>query len=230
MITAAHYSKIYSVMDKVQIAAFSVQEFIISGLYAYEARRIICSGRIFQRQRTRQVLWRVIGINGLIILLGISLLVASYVNMNEILPTYKACVYSVKLRLEYSILNQLMAAVRDESAGSHMMSVNMRDMALSVFNRRGSSDEPKNTLDIIPTTSYTAFATKAKRASDIPVIEKDRIAMTTKVIVHGSHVSLPTGNCGTVGSLVPEPSEAHDPSWLKRSLTSSKTGIVNAHD
>src|SRR5438046_10416498 len=96
-------------MEKIQITAFSIQEFIISAMYLYETRRILQPSATFQKKRTRQVMMHLIYVNVLIILMDITLLCTEYANLYDIQITYKGALYSIKLRLEFAVLNQLMS-------------------------------------------------------------------------------------------------------------------------
>src|SRR5450432_4159422 len=99
----------YSIMEKIQVTAFCIQEFIISGLYLYETRRILQPSATFQKKRTRQVMLHLIYVNILIILMDITLLCTEYADLYEIQITFKGVLYSVKLRLEFAVLNSLMS-------------------------------------------------------------------------------------------------------------------------
>ena len=170
------------------MTAFSIQETIISGLYVYETRRILKPGEGFQKKRTRRVMLHLIYINILIICMDAALLSTEYANLYEIQTVFKAALYSVKLRLEFSILNQLMTIVQgnngsNEAPNSMHSRGTIRNMALDTFNNRSAHDPGKN-LETGSTT-YSAFAAKAKPNSDSPVINEGCIAMTTEVVIHG---------------------------------------------
>lgn len=95
-------------MEKIQVTAFCIQEFIISGLYVYYTRLMLKPGEAYQKKRTRQVMLHLIYVNVLVILMDVILLCTEYANLYEIQITFKGAVYSVKLRLEFAILNDLM--------------------------------------------------------------------------------------------------------------------------
>ena len=56
-------------MEKIQVTAFAIQEFIISGLYVYETRQILKPGETFHKKRTRRVMRHLIYVNILIIII-----------------------------------------------------------------------------------------------------------------------------------------------------------------
>jgi hypothetical protein len=107
------------------MTGFSLQEFIISGLYVFETRKILKLSAMFRKKRTRQVMRHLICINILIIILDVSLLALEYANYFMIQGIYKAAVYGIKLRLEFSILNQLVdiAKGHKDDFGSNLHSV-----------------------------------------------------------------------------------------------------------
>ncbi|PVH70109.1 hypothetical protein DL98DRAFT_554168 [Cadophora sp. DSE1049] len=101
------YAFPFSVMEKIQITAFCIQEFIISGLYVFHTRKILKTSAIFQKSKTHQVMRHLIIINVLIILMDLTLLGTEFAGHYEIETTYKSALYSIKLKLEFAILNQL---------------------------------------------------------------------------------------------------------------------------
>ena len=108
--------KVYNVYEKVQMTGFTIQETIISGIYLWETRRILRPGKAFQRTKTRQVMWHLIWVNVFIIFLDAALLATEYANLFTVQTVFKAAVYSVKLRLEFVVLNQLMDYVQTRSS------------------------------------------------------------------------------------------------------------------
>ena len=106
----------YSIMEKIQITAFCIQEFIISGLYVYATYQILKPGETFKfgKGRTRQVMLHLIYVNLVVILMDIALLCMQYANLYEIQITFKGALYSIKLRLEFTVLNQLRSLVLPE--------------------------------------------------------------------------------------------------------------------
>ena len=95
--------------DKVQLAAFTTQETIISVLYirltASHLKDMTLLGS--SRNTTRRNLRNLIAVNVLIIILDVSVMVLCYAGFFFLQGFYKAAVYAVKLRTEFTILNQL---------------------------------------------------------------------------------------------------------------------------
>jgi hypothetical protein len=110
------FSTPYSVMEKIQMTAFTTQESIISGLYVYKTRWIL--SHTLQKSRSRRVMMQLIIVNALIILMDLTILGTEYANQYEIETTYKGALYSVKLKLEFAVLGQLMSLVRPDISTS----------------------------------------------------------------------------------------------------------------
>ncbi len=131
-----------AVYEKIQITAFSTQEFIISALYIWEARKMLKSLLNVKREEARYVMIHLILVNVLIILMDITLLGTEYGNDYSIEATYKPFLYSVKLKLEFSILNRLRALVktRHQSTLSGISNV-IRNAPIPYFATRSASPQ-----------------------------------------------------------------------------------------
>jgi hypothetical protein len=88
----------YAVIEKIQMTAFSAQEFLISGIYLYEVRKVL---KYIIEGGTRKIMWQLVAMNVLIIVLDIALLTVEFLNYYMIETTLKALVYSVRTRLEH---------------------------------------------------------------------------------------------------------------------------------
>lgn len=99
------YTRAFNVVERLQMTAFCIQEFIISGIYVYSTIRLL---RPVYHGRTRKVMMQLIWINLIIIAMDIVLLAMEYGKNYEIEATLKAMVYIIKLKLEFAVLNQLM--------------------------------------------------------------------------------------------------------------------------
>jgi hypothetical protein len=101
-------------MERIELTGFCLQEFILSGLYIHETIKIL---RI--RPPTgqgshpdRKIMHQLLAINFLIIMLDIILLTLEYLNYFVIQTTLKPLVYSIKLKLEFGVLNRLVSLVQ----------------------------------------------------------------------------------------------------------------------
>ena len=99
------FTHAFNKMERVQMTFFCLQEFIISGIYVYNTIRLL---RPVYHGKTRKVMMQLIWINLIIIGMDVVLLIMEYSNNYEIEATLKAMVYSIKLKLEFAVLNQLM--------------------------------------------------------------------------------------------------------------------------
>lgn len=109
------YLDIFDVVERLQMTAFCIQEFIISGVYVYSTIKLL---RPVYHGRTRKVMMQLIWINSIIIAMDVVLLGMEYSSFYEIEATMKAMVYSIKLKLEFAVLNQLMT-LANSSVSSH---------------------------------------------------------------------------------------------------------------
>lgn len=174
----------YSIMEKIQVTAFCIQEFIISGLYLYETRRILQPSASFQKKRTRQVMLHLIYVNVLIILMDITLLCMEYANLYEIQITFKGTLYSIKLRLEFAVLNSLMSLTRsgnsDEAREAYYTHSATRNVGLDTFNGNALADGQN--ADGVP-ASYSVFASRSHNSPFPGGMEDNVVMKTTEVAV-----------------------------------------------
>jgi hypothetical protein len=125
--TAAQASQISRLMsanriwDRIQVSIFFVQETIISILYIVETRKVLQNrSTLGQDDKSIQtVMHHLIYTNLLVVFLDISLLGMSYSSFFYVQAAYKPCVYGVKLRVEFSILNRLVHTLRGSSMRSY---------------------------------------------------------------------------------------------------------------
>ena len=190
---AAFFTTPYSIMEKIQVTAFCIQEFIISGLYVYATRKILKPGETFQKKRTRQVMLHLIYVNILVILMDITLLCTEYANLYDIQITFKGTLYSIKLRLEFAVLNQLRSLVfpgdgSQENQNSVYNNSRVRDLSLHTFNDQnrhhgqGQGDESVS-------KNYTCVATKQTISPFSRDLENNCVMMTTEVVVESEETA-----------------------------------------
>ncbi|KAJ5467926.1 hypothetical protein N7475_005678 [Penicillium sp. IBT 31633x] len=102
----------YNVMERLQLAWFCAQEFVISGIYITEAVKLLRLMPDKDRRRTR-IMYELLAINFVIILLDICLLVTEYIGYYSVQTTLKPMVYSIKLKLEFGVLGKLVTLVQN---------------------------------------------------------------------------------------------------------------------
>lgn len=105
------------IWDKVQLAAFFTQETIIGLLYIRETRSHLKNVALLasNRETTRRVLHHLIYVNIFIIALDCSLIGLCYAGFFFLQGFYKATIYAIKLRTEFTILNQLRSTLPGRS-------------------------------------------------------------------------------------------------------------------
>ncbi|KAF2691468.1 hypothetical protein K458DRAFT_286145 [Lentithecium fluviatile CBS 122367] len=94
----------YNVVERIQMCGFCAQELILSGIYIWKALDIINAS---ERKRSHKLMWQLFIINVIIVILDIALLTFEFRSLHVIQQTVKGLTYSVKLKLEFAILNKL---------------------------------------------------------------------------------------------------------------------------
>lgn len=105
----------YAVYEKVQLSVFFVQESIISGLYLYETCKLLRSeGTVSElhSEAGQKLLLHLIYMNVIVVGLDISILILEYAGEYASQTAIKGFIYSVKLKLEFNILNRLVEFVQ----------------------------------------------------------------------------------------------------------------------
>jgi hypothetical protein len=121
-------------------------------------------------------------VNVLIILMDITLLCTEYANLYEIQITFKGTLYSIKLRLEFAVLNSLMSLTHsnnsDKSRDAQYTHSATRNVGLETFNSNPRTDAQND--EAFP-ASYSVFATGSHNS---PFTGEDNVVMkTTEVAV-----------------------------------------------
>ena len=98
------FMKTFVICEKIQMVVFSCQEFVISGLYVWATMKRLAATKTI---KVRMLRWLVI-INCLIMFMDVCLLAMVFSNFYEIETSVKPLVYTIKLKLEFAILNLLL--------------------------------------------------------------------------------------------------------------------------
>ncbi|KAF2013901.1 hypothetical protein BU24DRAFT_249370 [Aaosphaeria arxii CBS 175.79] len=119
---------VFNVYEKVQLTGFCVQEWIIASLYIWGAKRTLEPILKFKGPREKKIIQHLIIVNLLVIAMDGTLLVTEFTNNFDIQTTYKTVVYSIKLKLEFYVLNQLLfimqSPTRDCSISDTLLELN----------------------------------------------------------------------------------------------------------
>jgi hypothetical protein len=102
-----------------------VQELVLSGLYIWETTKLLKPGGAISNSGIVRFLNHLIYVNVFIILLDLTVLGLEFANMYTIQTAWKPLVYSIKLKLEFSILNRLVELIRppgNDTSYSHSQS------------------------------------------------------------------------------------------------------------
>lgn len=112
---SARFVPIFVVYDKIQLTVFFVQECIISGIYIYETVRLLAPTGEPVSASIRNLLKHLIIVNIFVLMLDSTVLAFGYSGYYQIQTTFKAAVYSVKLKVEFSVLNRLVGIVKNKA-------------------------------------------------------------------------------------------------------------------
>lgn len=104
---AERYEQAYFLFEKIELTVFFLQELIISALYIRETYNILRSYRGLVTGSNRTTMVHLILVNLVIIALDISILVLLYTDNYDLQTAWKPLVYSIKLKMEFSVLNRL---------------------------------------------------------------------------------------------------------------------------
>jgi hypothetical protein len=99
-----------AIFDRIQLTGFCMQDFVICGIYIYEAVGAFKLIGTIRGRNSRSAIIHLLWINILVVFLNILLLLAEY-KLHYIQVSLKTVVYSIKLKLEFSVLNRLSLAV-----------------------------------------------------------------------------------------------------------------------
>ncbi|KAJ9419843.1 hypothetical protein FOXG_15999 [Fusarium oxysporum f. sp. lycopersici 4287] len=120
----------FNIYERIQLAGFCIQETIISGLYIWETARGLKPIFAVRKAMERKIIRYLIIVNILVILLDISLIVTQYMSLFIIQTTYKPVVYSIKLKMEFVILNKLLLLVQHRDCSCRHIMGELENTAL----------------------------------------------------------------------------------------------------
>jgi hypothetical protein len=100
------WHRVFQPFERIQIIVFSAQETLLSFFYVRAAYQYLRS-RFVQRGKTRKAMCLLLGVQVVIVLVDIALIVIDFANFLELKLFIHSFVYSIKLELEFVVLNQL---------------------------------------------------------------------------------------------------------------------------
>jgi hypothetical protein len=104
----------FSVVERAQVAWFSVQEILISSVYIWETVRMIKISPDEDKKR-HKLLYQLLGMNIVVIGMDVSLMILEFMGFYFTQIILKALVYSIKLKMEFAVLGLLLQIVRCRS-------------------------------------------------------------------------------------------------------------------
>lgn len=154
------YYEVMKIYEKIQQTIFTVQETAISSMYIYFTARFLNNGYAMQ---TRKVVSLLVVVQVTVVALDILLTVIDFNDMFTLKCTIHPFVYSVKLKLEFIVLNQLQQIVKRGLAPG----LNLRTLS--------STDESGTSADVAFPKQGPEF--EIPKGSDF--ITKARLAIPT---------------------------------------------------
>lgn len=107
------WNEAYTIVERIQVTWFCVQEFVISYLYIRETVRLLQLNPANSGQR-KKIMYELLGINVLIILMDTVIVVVEFLGLYFLQVLLKCTIYSIKLKLEFAVLGKL-TAIADAS-------------------------------------------------------------------------------------------------------------------
>jgi hypothetical protein len=188
-VTLERFVRGYSIMEKIQMLGFFLQETILSIIYIKETIRLLKLSQSVQddtrsfddsatigylRQASvRKTMYQLLAINVLIIILDLALLSIEFANQYLIETTLKGVVYSVKLKLEFAVLGKLIQLVRERTESDPSLSANPFSVSTIAY-----ANARNNSLNVPPNLSSCNGTCTLERRNTL-TLEKSNSANTT---------------------------------------------------
>ncbi|KAH7114063.1 hypothetical protein EDB81DRAFT_893300 [Dactylonectria macrodidyma] len=108
----------YSIYERIQVTVFVIQETIISGVYILETTKMLRVTSITSRGIYRNMLKHLLAVSTIVALLDTAILAFEYAGLYDLQTSYKVMAYSLKLKIEFSILNRLVNVLQSRKGSS----------------------------------------------------------------------------------------------------------------
>ncbi|KAI9798502.1 MAG: hypothetical protein M1833_004769 [Piccolia ochrophora] len=108
----------FKIMERLQVTYFSLQEITITVIYIWAAVKLLSPTYAVS---VRAVMTFFVSCMSLIILMDVGIVIAEFVNWYNIQAALKPFIYSIKLKLEFAFLNQLLYLARSGFAKGGML-------------------------------------------------------------------------------------------------------------
>lgn len=187
----AGFNSTFNILEKVQMTCFCLQEFTLSGLYIWKTWDILKTA--FGSKR--RFMWHLFAINVLIVVMDIALLAIEYRSLFLWEQGVKVVTYSIKLKLEFAVLGELIEFVQHRNGtGSGGQSNHNTVAFVELSGSRSQTGDRKmhsittrsEAIYMEDVTSSTSVTTTTLKASPHPSRGQDEIRVTTKIDVESS--------------------------------------------
>ncbi|KAM0344120.1 hypothetical protein ACHAPU_007841 [Fusarium lateritium] len=129
----------YQIYEKIQVTVFFLQELIISAIYIKACFSFFGTEGLLLQKGVRRMRKHLLLVNVVIVLLDIPILVLEFADFYDFQTAYKALVYSIKLKLEFNLLNRLVEVAQgDDTLGLRSGNQVIDNLRLSVFEEDGA--------------------------------------------------------------------------------------------
>ena len=180
--------KPFEIMEKISVAILTTQEVIISVVYLVAAVRILRLGESVQRKGNQRRVQLLFLANVVIICVDICTITLEYLAFWGVWCSFKGFGYSVKLKVEFAILNQLRDSVKGSSGESYDMQLSSKTGGLSLRNRAEQNARFPGQLSRLSMKRQTfeqiADLGRIEKRTDIDVRHDDEFGLARQ----GSHV------------------------------------------
>ncbi|KAI1173038.1 hypothetical protein F4777DRAFT_478322 [Nemania sp. FL0916] len=121
----------YDAIEIVELVALALEESLLSGLYVFASRHTLKPMMLLKGPKVRKLLRELLGLFVLVVALDVSLIIIQLANYYYIQTTYKPVVYSIKLKVEIYVLNNLVGLLLQSGCNcQHMGSAESNRPAL----------------------------------------------------------------------------------------------------
>ncbi|KAF7548858.1 hypothetical protein G7Z17_g6791 [Cylindrodendrum hubeiense] len=185
--TKAGFNAVFNVLEKVQMTCFCLQEFILSGLYIWKTVDILKTA--FGSKR--RFMWHLCAINVFIVIMDIGLLAIEYKSYFVWEQGIKVVVYSIKLKLEFAVLGELIDFVQHRgtnnsgSATNHNTGgfVELSGSRTRTANKKSRASTMPGAIHMDDVKPITIVSTETSMPRDL---EQNEIRVTTKIDMESS--------------------------------------------
>lgn len=195
-----HWAWPYQIFERVQVTIFFIQETILSGIYIYRTLSFFRAEAALRGKAAANIMMQLVWINILIIFLDMTIIVLEYASFYNIQTAIKAFVYSVKLKLEFSVLNGLVELTKSGGSSARNMGGSMSCenpcCCAGVHHAVGGSSggiydgtDPRNTVVDFETFNETMTS----RLRDCGKSERAESAYEVRIFADG-HAGEPSGS------------------------------------